>query len=143
MPIQTEPFTLFESFEKHPKTGETRKRALRYDLNALADFEQEVGMGFAQLMQMKAAFATVRAITWCGVKWQDRTLTVEKAGDLIGEYVREGGDINEILTKCIETAVNQGALGRPRTPEADETMSHALPADSDGGTSGTPPTTTS
>jgi len=133
MAIKTVPFTFFETFELHPKTQQPRKRDLLYDLNALADFEQEVGMGFAQLMQMKAAFATVRAIVWSGLKWQDRALTIERAGELIGEYVRgsedgsrPGGDINDMLSHCIETAVNQGALGRPKTPEA-ESSQPALP----------------
>lgn len=133
MPIQTVPFPFFEPFEVNPKTQNPRKRTLRYDLNALADFEQEVGMGFAQLMQMKAAFATVRAITWSGLKHEDRALTIEKTGDLIGEYVkgsddgsREGGNINEILELCIETAVAQGALGRPK--KAEETSQPTLPA---------------
>jgi hypothetical protein len=114
--ITPTPFPFFEEFEK-TKTGEPRKRSLRFDLNALADFEQAVGMGFAQLMEMKAAFATVRAMVWAGLKHQDRALTIERAGTLIGEYVREGGNINDVLTACIEAAVEHGALGRPQTPE--------------------------
>lgn len=115
--ITPTPFAFFEEFEKNAKTGEPRKRSLRFDLNALADFEQAVGMGFAQLMEMKAAFATVRAMVWAGLKHQDRALTIERAGTLIGEYVREGGNINDVLTACIEAAVEHGALGRPQTPE--------------------------
>lgn len=113
------PFPFFESFDQHPKTQQPRKRTLLYDLNALADFEQEVGMGFGQLMQMKAAFATVRALVWSGLKHEDRALTIERAGQLIGEYVRgeNGGDINTILEFCIETGADQGAFGRPKAPE--------------------------
>lgn len=118
MAIEVVPFPFFEKVETNSRNGEVRRRSLRYDLNALADFEQEVGMGFAQLMNTKAAFATVRAMAWAGLKHQDRALTIERAGELIGEYVLDGGDIGEILNLCIETAVNQGALGRPKTPEA-------------------------
>jgi len=126
MAIEVVPFSFFEKFEETPKNKEPRARALRFDLNALADFEQEVGMGFAQLMNTKAAFATVRAMCWAGLKWQDRGLTIERTGSLIGEYVQDGGDIGEVLNLCIETAVNQGALGRPKTPEA--TKEKELPA---------------
>lgn len=119
MPIDVVPFPHFEKYELNPKTNAPRLRSLRFDLNALADFEQECGMGFAQLMQTKAAFATVRAMVWAGLKWQDRGLTVERAGELIGEYVRDGGSIDTILTMCIETAMEQGALGRPKRPEPE------------------------
>jgi hypothetical protein len=132
VPIQEVPFPFFEKYEINPKNQNARKRSLRFDLNALADFEQEVGMGFAQLMQTKAAFATVRAMVWAGLKHEDRGLTVDRAGTLIGEYVRDGGSIDEILTLCIETAVDQGALGRPRVPETKPTDPAVPPAITDG-----------
>lgn len=120
------PFKFFEAFEVG-KNNQPRARALRYNLNALADFEQEVGMGFGQLMMMKASFATTRAMAWAGLKHQDRALTLERVGDLIQEFIHGGGDMNEVLTACVEAAVDQGALGRPNKPEATETAP-ALPA---------------
>jgi hypothetical protein len=120
MLIQKTPFTLFEPFETTRK-GVIRKRALRYDLNALADFEQEVGMGFAQLMQMKALFATARALLWAGLKHEDRTLTIESVGNLMSIYIREhNGDINTVLSACFGAAMDQGALGRPDQDEDEE-----------------------
>ena len=55
---QTSRFTLFSKYENG------RVRNLRFDVNALADFEQETGMGFAQLMKQKAIFGTARAMAW-------------------------------------------------------------------------------
>jgi hypothetical protein len=113
------PFTLFESFETNDK-GVIRRRFLKYDLNALADFEQMMGMGFAQLMQMKAIFAACRALLWAGLKHEDRTLTLERVGDLLSRYLREaGGSIDEALSTAFSAALDQGAMGRPE-PEVDD-----------------------
>jgi hypothetical protein len=112
MLVEQTPFTLFESFERE-KTGAIKRRSLRFDLNALADFEQEVGMGIAQLMQTKAIFATTRALLWAGLKHQDRGLTVDRMGDLIGTYIKQGGDLTQALQAAFQAAVEQGALGSP------------------------------
>jgi hypothetical protein len=112
MLVEKTPFTLFESFE-HDRNGIIKRRALRFDLNALADFEQEVGMGIAQLMQTKAIFATTRALLWAGLRHEDRGLTVDRMGDLIGTYIKQGGDLTQALQAAFKAAVEQGALGAP------------------------------
>lgn len=112
MLVEQTPFTLFESFERD-KNQVVKRRSLRFDLNALADFEQEVGMGIAQLMQTKAIFATTRALLWAGMKHQDRGLTVDRCGDLIGTYIKQGGDLTLALQAAFQAAVEQGALGSP------------------------------
>lgn len=112
MLVRKTPFTLFESFEV-TKQNVVRKRSLRYDLNALADFEQETGMGFAQLMNTRAIFATARALLWAGLKHEDRGLTVEAVGTLLSEYVQRGGTIDEVLQAAFSAATEQGAFGKP------------------------------
>ena len=111
MPIQLVAFHAFEPYERH------RSRNLRYDINALADFEQLTGMGFGQLMSMKAMFATCRALLYAGLKHEDRTLTVERVGDLVMEFINDekngdNGNIDYLVEKALEAAVDQGALGR-------------------------------
>jgi len=113
------PFTLFEPFETN-KHGVIRRRFLRYDLNALADFEQEVGMGFAQLMKSRAIFATTRAMLWAGLKHEDSGLTIERVGDLLTDYTQRGGRIDEVLQATFKAAMDQGALGKPEAdPEVE------------------------
>lgn len=108
------PFTLFENLEseKHPRTGQTRKRTMRFDINALADFEQETGMGFGQLMSTKALFATARALAWAGNRHEDKTMTVTGWGRKIQEFLYAGGAIDEVLTELFEIAKKQGAFGK-------------------------------
>ncbi len=119
MPITTTPFKLFEPFEVSAK-GVQKRRSFRFDINALADFEQVTGMGFGQLMSTKAVFATARALLWAGLKHEDRTLTVEDAGRLLSRYIKEGkGSIDVVLTACFEAANEQGAFGETGTGDSD------------------------
>lgn len=111
MLVVTTPFTLFEGIESAKPGQVVRKRSLRYNINALADFEQETGMGFGQLMSTRAIFATARALLWAGLKHEDRTLTVDKVGDLLGQYVQAGGAIDVALSSAFEAAKEQGAFG--------------------------------
>jgi hypothetical protein len=99
---------------------ESKPRYLRYDFNALADFEQINGMGLGQLLSMKAVFGTVRAMLWAGCKADDATLTLQGAGELIGEYIRAGGTIDDVLGKCFSAASDQGAIGSPDKKEEEE-----------------------
>ena len=120
-------FTLFEKYEKDPKKPDLpRRRYLRFDVNALADFEQETGMGFAQLMQQKATFAAGRALAWAGLKHEDRLLTIEDVGKLMSQYMTdESGDehsINSFLLVVLQAGVEQGAFAKIKEPdpESDE-----------------------
>jgi len=109
MPIQMKPFTFFEKYEGFP-------RNLKFDMNALGDFEQETGMGFGQLMQQRAIFAVVRGMLWAGFQHEDRRITVRQVGDLMQQYVTDemfpDRDISDLLSFAYETAQEQGAFGR-------------------------------
>jgi hypothetical protein len=107
MPIQAAPFKFFEKYEGFP-------RSLKFDMNALADFEQETGMGFGQLMQQKAIFAVVRGLLWAGFQHEDRRIQMRRVGELISQYLEdetESHDINDLLVFAYQTAVEQGAFG--------------------------------
>lgn len=120
------PTTKFTEFSQY-ENGRTRN--LKFDVNALADFEQETGMGFAQLMQKRAVFGSARALVWAGLKHEDRSLRIEDIGDLLTQYLKDEeakrGEhtIDAILSVVIEAAVDQGAFGRrveePATDDSD------------------------
>lgn len=115
--------TKFHEFEKY-ESGRTRY--LRFDVNALADFEQETGMGFAQMINQKALFGGTRALLWAGLKFQDKALTVERVGELMGEYLRDDGvepgehNINTLMQVTLAAAVEQGALGKLKRIDEDD-----------------------
>lgn len=119
MAIDQTKFTLFEDFEKHPKTKQPKRRFLKFDINTLADFEQETGMGFGQLMTTKALFATTRAMLWAGLKHEDRSLTIPDVGELLFKYIQNGGSIDQALKAAFAAAAEQGALGKEIADKMD------------------------
>ena len=117
----TSPFKEFSPYENG------RIRSLKFDVNALADFEQETGMGFSQLMKQKAVFGAARAMLWAGLKHEDRGLTIERVGELLSDYLGdeevEIGEhsIDSILMVAISAAIDQKALGRMQREQPPET----------------------
>jgi hypothetical protein len=122
----TTPFKEFSPYE------EGRNRSLRFDVNALADFEQETGMGFAQLMKQKAIFASARAMLWAGLKHEDRGISIDYVGDLLGEYITDEDvppgehTIDTILMVAFEAAIEQGALGLKKKDDAEAQTAAAV-----------------
>lgn len=135
----TTPFKEFSPYE------EGRIRNLKFDVNALADFEQETGMGFAQLMKQRAVFASARAMLWAGLKHEDRALTIEDVGNLLSDYLRDEEvpkgehSIDAILMVTIEAAVEHGALGRRDDGKVETADGEIIDADPGAGAGPTEP----
>lgn len=79
-----------------------KPRRLRFDVNALADLEEHLGVGIGKVMEQEANFRLLRALLWAGLKWEERGLTVERAGSLIQNYLSNGGDLEALATTLIE-----------------------------------------
>ena len=90
-----------------------KARTLRYGINALAKIEDIIGRPIMGLDLEKLGIKELLAIVYAGLYHEDKTLTVEKVGDLIDDY----SDLNEIADKLGE-ALTQ-AFGKP-TSEAKE-----------------------
>lgn len=117
MGIMNAPFTLFQD-----RGIESRMRSLRYDMNAMASFEQETGMGLARLLETRAVFAATRALLWAGLRHGDRGLTVDRVGHLMQQFIDAGGGINELLERCVRVAVEQKAIpGRDELADSEKT----------------------
>jgi len=110
-----------------------RERNLRYDENAVADFEGATQQGFFAFLAkfqdggdkgggplsegaVQAAarleFRDIRAFLWAGLAHEDPSLTVRKVGELMG---RVPGTMMERLTYCLGRAMEAAtlALGGP------------------------------
>jgi hypothetical protein len=63
-----------------------KSRVLKYDLNAFVLFEETVGRPLDQAFdEGTPKLADLRALIWCGLVHEDRSLSLEEAGGLI-EY---------------------------------------------------------
>ena len=85
-----------------------RPRRLRFDVNALADAEERLGMGLGRIMQQEASFALLRVLLWAGLKHEDRRLTPEAAGALLQQYIAGGGDLETVAARVMEAILASG-----------------------------------
>jgi len=82
-----------------------KPRRLRFDVNAIADLEEKLGISFGHLLHpSRAGFSSYRGLVWAGLKWEDRGLTLERAGNMLQQYFANGGT-EEQLTEWIDKAL--------------------------------------
>lgn len=85
-----------------------RPRRLRFDVNALADAEERLGMGLGRIMQQEASFALLRTLLWAGLRHEDRRLTPEAAGTLLQQHIAGGGDLETVAARVMEAILASG-----------------------------------
>jgi len=86
-----------------------KPRKLRFDINALSDAEEALGMGLGALMRSQMGVRAIRALLWAGLKWEDRGLTLEKTGDIVQKHIESGGNL-EGLGESISRALLASGL---------------------------------
>lgn len=88
-------------------------RPLRYNAMAFADLEDQrkepIGAILTRLSDNDGAnavsYSVLRDLIWAGLKWKDRTMTPQKAIQLISDYEDNGGEIItlwETIWKALE-----------------------------------------
>ncbi len=97
-----------------------KPRRLRFDINALADLEETLGVGLGAMLQQHVGVRVLRAMLWAGLKWEDPGLTLQRAGKLLQDYLSGGGDLDTLAEKLIEALMASGLLGKGDNPNADE-----------------------
>lgn len=89
-----------------------RPRHLRFDINAICDAEEALGLGFQTLLSPeRVGLYTIRIMIWAGLKWEDRGLTKEMAGKLLEDYMEKGNDPEELAQK-IRNAISKAGWSR-------------------------------
>lgn len=71
-----------------------KQRKLKFDLNAMAMFEEETGAScFTESTWTDMSARKIRALLWSALLWEDPALTIEMAGSFVTlenmEYVSE------------------------------------------------------
>jgi len=75
-----------------------KPRTLRYGMNALAKIEDLTGKSILSLDLNKLGIKDLLAIVYGGLYHEDKTLTIQKDGDLIDEY----SNLTEVAEKLGE-----------------------------------------
>lgn len=91
-----------------------KPRTLRYGMNALAKIEDLTGKSILALDLNKVGIKDLLAIIYAGLYHEDKTLTIDKVGDLIDEY----SNLTEIAEKIGEALT--AAFGSPTAATATE-----------------------
>ena len=91
-----------------------RPRTIRYGINALSKVEDLIGKPITSLDLGNVGIKDLLAIIYAGLYHEDKTLTVEKVGDIIDEY----SDINTMAEKIGEAFTL--AFGKPADKKQGE-----------------------
>lgn len=105
-----------------------KDRYLRYDLNAFADIERETGKSLQEFLGdgKSVGIDALRLLLWAGLKWSDKRMDIETAGNVLEAYIAEGSDLEE-LGEYIREAVEKSGIvrglsevpGAPEVPPVD------------------------
>lgn len=97
-----------------------KSRPLKFDFNAMADFEELMGMGIGvAFADGQVGFRTIRALFWAGLRHKDRGLTLERTGQMLSKEVEEGRDIDDLMG-VIEKAIESSGIMPKAEEEEDE-----------------------
>lgn len=82
---------------------------LKYDFNAIADLEERAGQGVGSLFsEGRLGFNTIRLLVWAGCKGQNKSLTLEQAGQAVQDYVSGGGSMDTLANSIIDAIQKSG-----------------------------------
>ena len=99
-----------------------KNKRLRYDFNAVADIEEKSGKGLGSLFsEQDIGLNSIRLLFWGGLKWEDPGLTLQRAGQLIQQFVKDGNALEDLMP-YIEEAINKSGLfgsGESKNAEAE------------------------
>lgn len=96
-------------------------RFLRFDVNALADIEVKAGLGLDTLLgEERVGINAIRVLLWGGLRWEDKALTLEAAGNLLQQYIEEGGDLTALGAQVMDAIRNSGLVQSGKKQDAPE-----------------------
>lgn len=83
-----------------------KPRNLRFSTNALVESEKMLGKSIAEFSQ-SIGITELRILIYCGLRHEDKTLTLDQAGDLIDE-AESIAYLSDKLKDALEAALKTG-----------------------------------
>ncbi|WP_020007409.1 hypothetical protein [Salinicoccus albus] len=97
-----------------------QERLLKFDFNAMSDFEEVIGLGIgAAFQEGQMGFRSIRALYWAGLKWKEKGLTLSRTGQLLSAEMEQGTDLQDLMPP-IEEALQNGGIIPKEGEEEDE-----------------------
>lgn len=104
-----------------------KKRHFKLNFNALADLEELLDESlFVAFSQNKIGLSTIRAILYCGLKWEDSTLTKDATGEMIEKYLEQQENSIDTLISMIADGLNaSGVIGSAEVGKTESVVKTA------------------
>lgn len=80
-----------------------------YSVNALCAVEDRAGGSLDSLMERQ--FSATRLLLWGALVQLQPEITLQAAGEIIGEHIRRGGTLEDIVNLCSEALAEAGFFG--------------------------------
>lgn len=85
-----------------------KERKLRYDYNALTDFEELAGTPINAINLGSMGLFMIRVLVWAGLKHENEKLTVKEAGIILNDTIEGGhrdlGQLGEDIGKALKAS---------------------------------------
>ena len=105
------------------ETTDGEQKVMKLDFNAIADLEALLGMGIGSLVNDEnVGFNIIRGFYWAGLKFRDRGLTVEQAGNFIQSEIAGGKSFEDLMVPVTEALIASGIIDRADVEDAEEGM---------------------
>lgn len=97
-----------------------KERELKYDFNALADFEDLMGMGVSAAFQGgQVGIRTIRALFWAGLRHKEKGLTLERVGKMLTKELEKGTSMEDLMGYIEKAMEASGMKPKPEDEEDD------------------------
>lgn len=117
----------------HFTTTDGKEKMFRLDFNAVADLEALLGMGIGNIInERNIGFNIIRGFYWAGLKWRDKGMTVQRAGQFIQREIDGGLDFEQLMEPVTEALIASGIIDRADTEDAQDEYDDFDDYDEDG-----------
>lgn len=83
---------------------------LKYDFNSVADLEEHFKAGIGEILsERRMGFNVLRVFYYIGLRWKTKGLTIPKTGEILGDYLAEGGTF-DYLTEKMQEALEKAKI---------------------------------
>ena len=96
---------------------------LKFDFNAVCDLEDYFNKGIVAILnEEQIGFKLIRALYWAGLKWKNKTLTIEVMGRMIQKHLNDNpdADVMQLMKPAMDALKASRLLGTNKKGEFDE-----------------------
>ena len=91
----------------------------KFTINTLCTMAEQ-GIDVMNMSNVKITMPVVRELVMYGLKHQDKKITQNKAGNLMDEYLEEGGTFDNLVTEIMAALEKSLGGGKAESEEQEE-----------------------